>query len=494
MKATMKKPLLVAAAFLVLGFGRGAGATPLSVDESVRMALATHEDIQAAEAARDAARWDLSSTRRATGFNFAWRSEATHIGGSDYGYYQSRYRHRDATPEDDYWNWLINMFYGRQNDPYQSAYTNSLSLRFPVYTGGRQENSIEADRQALNAADLALENARQEVRFRALQAYYDLLQRINLRNISKSAVGMAGSQCALIRVHFQEGAVAYADLLQMEVQLADYRQSLISAEGRLEAARYTLARVVGLQQDTPIEPTDDLTYVPFPKTLPECEEYALTHRPDGAAAECRVRQYEANKNAQKADWQPTIQAIANKNVVSNQPFAKDRTETWGVGLQLSWSVFDNGVTAAKVHAAKEQELEARAEADNLRSNILLETRNAYAEMKAAEKNIRDTRRAVRQAEESLKIAQTRYDEGVDILLSVTKAQEKLNTARSNYYTALYRYNLNRVTLEKAIGVPVAIDVPLYMAAVEQGKSANEAMKEAALSPAAGVTPVRETRG
>ncbi|MBR5909847.1 MAG: TolC family protein, partial [Schwartzia sp.] len=269
----------------------------------------------------------------------------------------------------------------------------------------------------------------------------------------------------------------------------DYHQSLVSAEGSLEAARYTLTRVVGLPQDTPLEPTDVFTYTPFPKTLPECEEYALAHRPDGKAADCRVKQYEAAKNAQKADWQPSINAIADKNVSSNYSFSKDRSDRWEVGLELSWNVFDNGVTSAKVNAAKEQENEARAEAENLWNDILLETRTAYAQMKAAEKNIRDTARAVQQAEESLKMVTARYDEGMDILLSVTKAQEKLNEARSNHLTALYEYNLGKATLEKAIGVPVALDVPRYMEAVEEGKSANEALKEAAIS-----MPVEDAQG
>ncbi len=385
--------------------------------------------------------------------------------------------------------WYYNLIYGPQTDPYNYSFTNALMLYYPVYTGGRQENTIEAQHQALAAADLTEENARQSVQFKARQAYYDLLQRENLRNIAQSAVDMANGQCDLIRVHFEEGAAAYGDLLQMQVQLADYRQSLVSAEGSLEAARYTLARVVGLPQDTPLEPTDVFTYTPYPKTLPECETYALAHRPDGKAADCRVKQYEAVKNAQKADWQPTIQAVANKNVVSDYSFYEDRQDRWGVGLQLSWNVFDNGVTVAKVNAAKEQENEARAEADNLWNDILLETRTAYAQMKAAEKNIRDTARAVQQAEESLKMATARYDEGMDILLSVTKAQEKLNEARSNHLTALYEYNLGKATLEKAIGVPVALDVPRYMEAVEEGKSANEALKEAAIS-----MPVEDAQG
>ena len=489
MRFPIKKPLLLAAAVVALSFGQGDAAAPISLAESVSMALATHEDIEAAEAARDASRWDLSAARRATGFNFVWQSKALRIGGLSYESKRRLYDLRNATPEDDFWGWLEYMIYGPQPDPFDYSFSNSLALYYPIYTGGRQENTIEAQHQNLAAADLTAEYAKQSVRFKALQAYYELLQKENLRNISKSAVDMANEQCDLIRVHFEEGAAAFGDLLQMEVQLADYHQSLVSAEGSLEAARYTLARVVGLPQDTPLEPTDVFTYTPFPKTLPECEEYALTHRPDGKAADCRVRQYEAAKNAQKADWQPRIDAVANKNIVSNYTFSKDRTDTWEVGLQLSWNVFDNGLTSARVNAAKEQENEARAEAENLWNDILLETRTAYAQMKAAEKNISDTARAVQKAEESLKMVTARYDEGMDILLSVTKAQEKLNEARSNHLTALYEYNLGKATLEKAIGVPVALDVPRYMEAVEEGKSANEALKEAAIS-----MPVEDAQG
>ena len=75
-------------------------------------------------------------------------------------------------------------------------------------------------------------------------------------------------------------------------------------------------------------------------------------------------------------------------------------------------------------------------------------------MKTAEDNIKAAAAAVKQAEESYTIAQVRYEEGVDILLSVADAQEKLTQARSNYSTALYQYNLYRATLEKAMGIPV----------------------------------------
>ena len=48
------------------------------------------------------------------------------------------------------------------------------------------------------------------------------------------------------------------------------------------------------------------------------------------------------------------------------------------------------------------------------------------------------------------------------------AQEKLTSARTNYYTALYNYNTSKAALDKAMGIPVDIDVPRYVAAQQAG--------------------------
>ena len=65
----MKKALLLAAAALALSCGQADANVQLSLAESVDMALATHENIEMAQASRDAAKWNLSAARRATGFN-----------------------------------------------------------------------------------------------------------------------------------------------------------------------------------------------------------------------------------------------------------------------------------------------------------------------------------------------------------------------------------------------------------------------------------------
>ncbi len=463
MRFQMKKAFLLTGFIGILTFGRGE-AVSLTLAESVSMALASHEQIESAEAARDAAKWNFSAARRATGPSLQWQGKGTRIGGESYASQRNYYDN------------------GITRDPYDRAFTNYVSLTMPIYTGGKLEGNIEAGRYGLSAADLTLENTRQEVRFQAQQAYFNLLQQKNVRDVSRSAVDMAKEQLNLITIQFEEGAVAQADVFQMEVELANYEQNLVSAQGNLQVAEHTLARVVGLPQDTAIETADDLKYSAFPYTLPECEEYAVRHRPDGAAALYRIKQSEARKDAVKAGYRPSVQGIVDATRASNSPFKNNRQDIWEAGIQVNWNIFDNAVTQANVNNAAAQVESAEAEAEKTLKTIHLETMNAYTRMKAAEQNIQSTDAAVRIAEDSYLIARVRYEEGVDILLTVTNAQEKLTRARSNYYTALYQYNLYRAELEKAIGVPVQMDVPTYVASVARGDSAEKALEEAAAVP------------
>ena len=118
---------------------------------------------------------------------------------------------------------------------------------------------------------------------------------------------------------------------------------------------------------------------------------------------------------------------------------------------MTWKIFNNRATKDSIKAVEAEVKKTKAEAVGVDKQIVLQTKTAYIQMKAAEKNIKTSADAVLKAKENMSIAQARYEEGVDILLNLTDAQEKLIRAGTNYYTALYEYNLNRASLEKAIG-------------------------------------------
>lgn len=58
-----------------------ASARPLSLSESVKMAMNKDESIMAAQASQEGAKWSLSAARRQKGLTLNWSSQALRIGG-----------------------------------------------------------------------------------------------------------------------------------------------------------------------------------------------------------------------------------------------------------------------------------------------------------------------------------------------------------------------------------------------------------------------------
>ena len=459
----------------------------LSLAESIRMALDTDESIESSAAQRESAWHNLRAIRRSKGPVVSWTSQAYRIGGRNYKSANEAHdeygdpHSSDTRPVyvsgDDL---VLGSPLSVGSYAYRNTFANSWSLTVPLYTGGQVEGQIDAGRYQLNRADLTTENTRQAVRYAAAEGYANLIHLENLAKVAREAVEMGNTQMNLIQAQFEEGAVAEADLLMMKVNIANDRQNLVNAEKQVEVAKSTLASIVGLPQDTNVEPLDVFSYEPYDKDLAACEAYALTHSPDGLAADYNIKAAQAQKDIAKAGYRPKVTAVASQNISGNTPFRSERSNAWEAGLNISWNIFDNGLTAESVQQADANIRAYEAEARRVKKSIRLETRTAYLNMKAAEQNIQETAVAVKQAEDSYVIAQVRYEEGVDVLLGLTDAQDKLTRAKQNYMTALYQYNLSRAALEKAMGVPVGFDALRYAAAEKKGATAEQALKASQL--------------
>ena len=71
---------------------------------------------------------------------------------------------------------------------------------------------------------------------------------------------------------------------------------------------------------------------------------------------------------------------------------------------------------------------------------------------------------VEKAKEDYKIAQVRYGAGVGTNLDVMDAEQKLSSAQNSYVTALYKYNISKSALDKAMGIMVALNIEKFKTA------------------------------
>ena len=434
----------------------------INLEDSVQRAFANNRTIKQAAANRESAFWSLSQARRQSNPTVSWSMSGNYLGGR-----------------------------ANRGNNYDYSWSNSASVSMPLYTGKRLEEGREAARLALNLADLNLENTLQGIRMQATSYYYDILHTRNMIDVEQSSVRTLQEHLDNVNAQFRVGTVAKSDVLYSQVRLANAQQSLISAQNNYDNAVARLNNFIGLPTDTILRPQEQLAYSKYDLTLESCTAYALENHPSCAIADYQLRQAQANRRALKSGYRPSVNAVASKNFSGKEPFHDNLSESWTAGVSMSWNIFDGGLTSSSIKEADASLTSTEEAAAAVRETIQLNVQVAFLDLRAAEKNIATTAIAVERAQEDYKIAQVRYAAGVDTNLAVMDAEEKLTEAKTNYYYALYSYNTAKADLDYAMGIPVSIDVTRYVTAEHEGKTADQAREEAAITDEGALVPKAE---
>lgn len=434
----------------------------INLTDSINLALENNRAVEQSAKDRDSAQWAHARARRNTGPRLTWSASAMRIGGKDY----------DSARE------LHAM--DNSNPAYKNEFTNAIGIEMPLYTGGQNEAEIGAARYNLNQADLILENTRQEIKYQTAAAYYQLLQAREIMHVEEEAVRLLQEHLDNVNIQYEVGTVAKSDVLASKVQLAGRQQSLMAANGNYYNAMADLNNLIGLSVDTVLIVEEELIYTPYRNSVENCTAYALKNRPDGIAAAYAIKQAEMILRGAKSGYRPSVSAVVEKNLSGESVFKENHSGSWNAGFRLNWDIFDNGITAAQANEAKAELEKVKSQALQLQDQIKLEVQKAFNDIVVAEMKISITGDAVTMAAEDFELVKLRYIEGIDTNLAVMDAQEKLTQTQTNYYNALYSYNVARAALDKAMGVPVNINVPVYVSTEQETNSANKALEKSAI--------------
>lgn len=411
----------------------------MTLTEGIEMALEQNCSIEESAADLDSAYWALREARRKHGPALSWQSEANAVGGESY--------------ED----WKHGLF------------TNQASLTMPLYKGGQLKNNIKAASMGLSGAELTLERTRQSIRDTVSHDYYDILRCRSRVEVYEESVSNLQAHLDNVSSKYEAGTVAWADVLSSEVSLAQGKQNLATAVCDYKVAISTFNKDVGLPVETDTRALDRLIYQHYDLDLPECEAYALLHRPDLFQKEYNLLANKASMEAAKAGWRPSVEASASRSIGGDAPFKnnRDNSDSWTAGITLNWSIFDNQVTRAQVKQKAASVHRAEVELQDKISDVKLDVRKAYLNLKTAEENIHTMAEVVNKAVEDYHIEEARYAAGVGTNLELTDAQNRLVEAKGDYITALYNYNVYKSSLDTAMGVKVELDVEPYREALAE---------------------------
>jgi outer membrane protein TolC len=118
---------------------------------------------------------------------------------------------------------------------------------------------------------------------------------------------------------------------------------------------------------------------------------------------------------------------------------------------LSVPVFKEFALRGESEVAQSQLETQKAQLSDLNAQVEADIRDSLLDIEAAQKQVEVARSSVDLANEALSEAQQRYVNGVSDNLAVSQAEQSVAQANDQYVTSLYRDNVAKLSLARALG-------------------------------------------
>jgi outer membrane protein len=335
-------------------------------------------------------------------------------------------------------------------------YNWSIEARQPLFAGGGISANYEANRLGEDIARVEETTVRKDLVQEVTVAYFTILKAGRILDVAKQSVARLTSHRDMAQGFYDAGMIPRNDLLAAEVELANGRQSHLRAGNGLEMAKSRFNTLLRRGINTPVDVEDILAEEPAPTPLEACIAAALENRPEIRSSQLRVRQAQSVVKISESEYYPNVSLIGNYSRYGDTPgvagsIYKDQ-ENWYVMTIANWNFWEWGRTKNRVDAGQRRENQAADALTNTRDQIILEVKSAYILLHEAATQLQVTKTAIVQAEENFRINTERYQEQIGTATEVIDAQTLLTKARSDYFSALGDFHINRARLERAMGV------------------------------------------
>jgi outer membrane protein len=313
-------------------------------------------------------------------------------------------------------------------------------------------HGINQAKQMSEAAGRQSDRTDQEIVFRVVSSYYDVLLAAKELEVAEQSAKTANSIMDRSQARFDSGLTVESDLLTARVRMAARQQEVIRAKSTLEVAWAQLDKAMGMPLDSSFQITEGLAERTLPApVLGEVEKQALANRPDLkriASEEAAQRQ---SVSVAKSSFGPRVNAFAGWEMDNPTFVAGGGGNNWWGGIEVQFDIFQGGAKRAELSRQRALEEKVVAMKQAAGDAVRLEVRRAYYETNANRQQIEVARAAIAQAQESLRINQDRYDSGLTTITDLLGAEDAARRCQTDYWEAVYHFQTSYANLELASG-------------------------------------------
>jgi outer membrane protein TolC len=323
------------------------------------------------------------------------------------------------------------------------------TVAYNLYSGGRATAGRAAARAGAEAAGYDLRTTQQQLTSEVIKAV------LNLRKAREAVTAVTGgvrsyeAAVTAAQARFEAGQLLKSDLLSLQVQLAQTRETLSAARHGAALAGLAFQYVLGL------EPTgaavDLVEDDPALARLNPPDTHDFSQRSELLGLQARVRAAAAMVEAARGARRPNVNAFASYQY--DQGWQTDsHGDSWLAGLSVDLNVFDGGQTSGKIRQGNADLTQVKEMLRKATLGIGLEVEQARLAHTDAAERLAVSAQAVEQAEESERLSRARFEQEALLAADLIGVESRLLEARLRRTIASADERLALVELRRALGL------------------------------------------
>ncbi len=339
---------------------------------------------------------------------------------------------------DDFYTAPIALNYPEARNHYQTK----VSYMLPLYTGGKLSEYGRITDALHRMSQWDTQKLMNEKIFQTKKAFYDISLVDNyILNLSKIIQNISHLE-SIVKSMGEEGYAQEIDLLEVQARKAEAESMYNQAKLNKDLAYQFLSFLLNTEVSS-IKKVNDMAPIP-PIDTAEVEN----HNIDIQKALLGLQITEMAMKVEEANYFPTIGAFGEYGSADDEMWNEFRDkDSYTVGIQLKWNIFNGGIDAANLEKAKVNHLKVQNEVSLAKSGIALKVKKLETEILSKNADVKSYQKQLRFARKVYENYRSRYKEGIvsisDVLMKQSKELEvllKLLTLKNERNTKIFELN------------------------------------------------------
>lgn len=318
-----------------------------------------------------------------------------------------------------------------------------------LFDGFKMQNERAREQARIDAADFELIEVAEDVAIRAASAYIEVVEANLIVKNSKENLLAHQRIYDQIQMRVRSGADNKANISQITARLALARSNMETALNNLYDAQSQYYEMVGVNPPQLMNmPYFDY---PLPRTKSEAVQNALSSHPSVLAGRNEVRAQEHNIEAVEGDYYPNFFLESGASWNQDLDGTEGRNEDAYIMLKMEYNIFQGGFTDASQRQAMSQYEKSRYQLDAQMREVRKNAEIAWNAYKSAENRLAFLKDYVNSTAETQKAYEQQFRIGQRSLLDVLDSENELLRAKNQYVQAQSEFTVSKYQVLRTQG-------------------------------------------